>query len=93
MMHINVELRDERGMALWILGVMFNNDKDELNLENSPVKHVEKVVQIFFFFYTSILTRTISYLKVFVGCYCYGFLFCFVVFFCFCRGVALKSFS
>lgn len=50
MMHINVELRDERGMALWILGVMFNNDKDELNLENSPVKHVEKVVQIFFFF-------------------------------------------
>lgn len=49
-MHINVELRDERGMALWILGVMFNNDKDELNLETSPVKHVEKVVQIFFFF-------------------------------------------
>lgn len=47
MMHINVELTDARDMALWILGVMFNNDKDELNLETSPVKHVEKLLQIF----------------------------------------------
>lgn len=47
MMHINVELTDEREMALWILRVMFNNDKDELNLETSPVSHVRKLLQAF----------------------------------------------
>lgn len=76
MMHINVELTDERGMALWILRVMFNNDKDVLNLETSPVKHVEKALYIF---YTGILTRTISYLKVLCFlCALFLFLFCFV---------------
>lgn len=69
MMHINVELTDVRDMALWILGVMFNNDKDELNLETSPVKHVEKLLQIFLRKYSI----TISHLKV----------FCFVLFFYF----------
>lgn len=78
MMHVNVELTDERGMALWILGVMFNIDKDELNLETSPVKHVEKVLQIFF--HTSILSITISYLKVFVGCWCFAGECCFKIF-------------
>lgn len=63
MRHINVELTDARGMALWILGVTFNDDKDDLNLETSPVKHVDKLLQLFF--YTTILSQTISYLKAF----------------------------
>lgn len=58
-------LTDEREVALWILRVMFNNDKDELNLE-THLLNTEKGLQIFFFFCTSILTMKISYLKVFL---------------------------
>ena len=42
-------LTDEREVALWILRVMFNNDKDELNLE-THLLNTEKGLQIFFFF-------------------------------------------
>lgn len=47
MMHIDVELTDERELAPWILRAMFNNDKVELNLETSPFKQIEKLLQIF----------------------------------------------
>lgn len=58
MMHMNVELTDAWGVVLWILGVMFNHDREEFNLETSLVKHVEKLLQDFLH---SILTQVISY--------------------------------
>lgn len=55
---MNVELTDAWGVVLWILGVMFNHDREEFNLETSLVKHVEKLLQDFLH---SILTKVISY--------------------------------
>lgn len=71
MMHINVALTDERGMALWILRVMFNSGKDELSWETSPVKHVEKVLFVCLFVLHEYSDQSNFLLKGFWGC-CLG---------------------